>query len=770
MARVTGGVIGRRLAIRIALGAVAGAVVVMAATIVGWQYYADWRLGRVELFTDDEPLFIQVLAESSDTAIGEPFDLVRRAVVSLPAGDYRLRVSGKGRLGRTYRFAVNRGETQAHTISIDEGRLLGGERAPVADGGPRQRAAPILFGHVVGALELTPGKADFIERSDRSLLRRDGATGRVLWNAFHPAKPFPSDHDPARWMQDSVYVIQRGDHVDPAPDLDGDGTGDLIFYSPYTAVLLALSGKDGSMLWNYVAELGGPGGPKTSNPKVNTPARQQGFTAGVPAVADVDHDGTPDVCATFVFTNSPAGAADDSTETGKIFGSKIVWWHRDVVVAVSGRSGRCLWSHPVEPDFVESFDNYEVRPAALIRGRQSALLAFVNATQWLGLDLATGRLQAGPVDLGFTPLRPVVHADLDGDGEPEIVAEQPGPADREQTVRAFSIKTRRELWTQTTDAAFDASEGSGRLMGGPPEPGASVPSCPLVVDLDQDGRSEIVVGDRGPMPPVAGYRGVRLLDGRTGAPRWRRAMRPESNEEDGVAHIIAAPDLDGDGTRDVVTVSMFDAPGPPSGVQPDRPEPSRVYVDVLSGKDGHPLWWWKIDVPLDDYARIIGSPFWWGRGPDGWPLLAIPLRNTDGSWQLNSTNVSIHLLEASTGRERHTIAGLGSASLADLNGDGLADLWGDVDGEMRAFRGEAPEAWRALGQFRAGDSSKNDVPVTGKPVADLDRDGIADTLVEFVKPPDPWSLQVGGSHTALARSGATGMCSGRPCSTRGRVG
>ena len=77
-------------------------------------------------------MVVQVLAESSDTAIGEPFDLAR-AVVTLPAGDYRLRVNGKGRVGRTYRFGVNRGETQSHSISIDEGRLLGGEQAAASD-------------------------------------------------------------------------------------------------------------------------------------------------------------------------------------------------------------------------------------------------------------------------------------------------------------------------------------------------------------------------------------------------------------------------------------------------------------------------------------------------------------------------------------------------------------------------------------------------------------------------------------------------------------
>ena len=49
--------------------------------------------------------------------------------------------------------------------------------------------------------------------------------------------------------------------------------------------------------------------------------------------------------------------------------------------------------------------------------------------------------------------------------------------------------------------------------------------------------------------------------------------------------------------------------------------------------------------------------------------------------------------------------GTGGPRFADLDGDGLADLWGAVDGELRAFRGEAPEAWRALGRFEPTGSS-----------------------------------------------------------------
>ena len=110
----------------------------------------------------------------------------------------------------------------------------------------------------------------------------------------------------------------------------------------------------------------------------------------------------------------------------------------------------------------------------------------------------------------------------------------------------------------------------------------------------------------------------------------------------GLAEAIVAPDLDGDNVREVITVSVFEAGNPPA-----------IYVDALSGKDGGRLWWWKLDLPTA-YTHIR-PPVWWGRGPDGWPLLALPLGGEARepiSILLEEGPVappSIHFLEASTG-------------------------------------------------------------------------------------------------------------------------
>src|SRR5262249_7259549 len=129
----------RMQAIRDRAVTVAATVLLMLVGLAAWSYYAEWRLGRIVLTNDGAPLIAQVLPQSGDEPLGQPFDVVTRAVVALTDGDYRLRVHGMGRLGRTYRFAVNRGETQTHPLSLDEGRLLGGEPIPSMGLEPKPR-------------------------------------------------------------------------------------------------------------------------------------------------------------------------------------------------------------------------------------------------------------------------------------------------------------------------------------------------------------------------------------------------------------------------------------------------------------------------------------------------------------------------------------------------------------------------------------------------------------------------------------------------------
>ena len=230
-------------------------LLVMLVGLAAWWFAAGWRLGRIELTNDGVPLIAQVFPEVGDEPLGEPFDLVTRSTLTLPDGDYRLRVNGVGRLGRTYRFAVNGGETLSHAISLEEGRLLGAEPTPPSPGQIKPREQPIPFATKTVAIELTPGKADLIELTGETMIRRDGVTGRPIWDALRPLIPRRLHEDAADRLRRILVDNRTLDPVQPAPDLDGDGVGDLVWSSPYMTTLLAVSGQSGSVLWEHIPAL-----------------------------------------------------------------------------------------------------------------------------------------------------------------------------------------------------------------------------------------------------------------------------------------------------------------------------------------------------------------------------------------------------------------------------------------------------------------------------------------------------------------------------------
>ncbi len=126
---------------------------------------------------------VRNLGESDEATILGPIELVRRATLELPPGDHRLRATGEGRLGRTLRFSVNRDESFAQSLTIDDNRLLG-ETTPQAQGGtdpPRREAIP--FETNTTAVELTPGRSDLLKFSfvPPRLRRLNAATGESIW-------------------------------------------------------------------------------------------------------------------------------------------------------------------------------------------------------------------------------------------------------------------------------------------------------------------------------------------------------------------------------------------------------------------------------------------------------------------------------------------------------------------------------------------------------------------------------------------------------------
>ena len=186
--------------IKSAATAAAATFLLIAGAWLGWRFHAESRLGRVELTNDGIPLTVQVLSESGDEAIGEPFGLIRARGPDAPGRRLsRPAPALQAASSRTFRFAVNRGEMHTHALALIEGRLLGGENWANPMEHVVEPAVP--FSRATVALELSPGKTELVQPARQSLIRRDGVTGRVIWDASHPARPYEPRRDPSGWLK-----------------------------------------------------------------------------------------------------------------------------------------------------------------------------------------------------------------------------------------------------------------------------------------------------------------------------------------------------------------------------------------------------------------------------------------------------------------------------------------------------------------------------------------------------------------------------------------
>ncbi len=502
---------------------VAATMLLMAGAVFGWRFYSDWRLGRVVLSTTGPALTSVVLPESGDEPIGEPFDLGTHTTLALPAGDYWLRVQGMGLLGQTYRLAVHRGETRSYRLALDENCLLGEMSIPYPPAGD--------------ALVLKPGKADFIEWTGQTLLRRDLSTGEVIWNADRRGGPADLGHDAFAWMQRlALITINDGERpgtlVKPSPDLNGDGTGDVVMAFARTPSLLAVSGRDGSMLWTYSPAVNGLRGPDSRGPdeldkaleEAGTagggkpkPAIEGGRVIGSPILVQADDDGVVNLLALFFVFDDPTGSAFSFGADRSVTHFEKNQPGRRVIAAISGRTGRTLWSRTLDattksrpwlwdrlnrgsgtPTPFDAFDTEVV----VVPGRRGPIVAQVVGSQWTELDPLTGKPHGRTIDFGFTPVRPVQHADLDGDGSPEVLAMGLAPKGNSITLNAHSIVTREPLWLEPV-SGFESQTPRA----------AAADAWPLVSDLDGDGRAGGCGARLGHPPAVQGLSGSAAARG-----------------------------------------------------------------------------------------------------------------------------------------------------------------------------------------------------------------------------------------------------------------
>jgi outer membrane protein assembly factor BamB len=696
------------------------AVLLAVAALVGVAQYREWQRGSLYLANEGQVLTGELLDDAGGR-VGSRFTVPTEAPLSLAAGSYRLRLRGRGFLEETFPLQIERGKELAFEVSLAEQRLW----------------QPIAVPKSYECVRMGQGH-DVLSLSATGARRLDGSTGKALWSAdlgekAHPALAgFRWDWDMSSGASGRNETDRRPRLLQPAPDLDRDGTPDLVWGSRRQAAVLALSGKDGKVLWCFQAPV-----PKFADERIaQMPRASTGTVLGLAELPDVDGDGVPDLVGTFALQQAAGGTERRWVEALSGRTGKSLWqydlgpawftspdgtvpaaalWHNLQGIASSSTVG--IFSTPnllyVDSRYILSAGGVPVPyPAEVVRVDGRPVVVVAAGTRLVGLDPCTGRPAWPAHPLGFWPLRPPQVADLDGDGRPDMLllgSGSLGGKQEEERLRlvAFALTTRKQLWEAPFRGAWRWSWYEEPL------------TWPVVADLDGDGKAGVVVpvGDFEERPTHrladTKWSGVQVLDGATGAIRWQRKLSRSRRWSQGqlqqVDRIVVGPSPTGEGQAVFTAVLDGDflrgRSSSPLDKDPQRPV---LLVDALAGSDGHSLWWARQRVTsgkLNSHPKpTVGPLGWWVAGKDGWPQLVVPY--VPGPPSNESGRHTVYFVSAGTGKVEQVGTDHRELRIVDLDGDGLPDLLGyrpasadgfDQGGRLESIRGRSPEVWRRLG-------------------------------------------------------------------------
>jgi hypothetical protein len=472
------------------------------------------------------------------------------------------------------------------------------------------------------------GRTDVLRMADDKLERLDGNSLASVWRRGLTAADQPRlahlktpDDDPTATLRFIRRILTT------CPDLNGDGKGDFVFGLDFQPDLVAVDGTNGEVLWwhrNRARPDGMKEGPFADDRNGDS------FVLAEPLLYDVDGDGVPDLitgfsCAAVTFRDN-----GDPEKTSKRPAETLIQ-------AVSGRSGKLLWSYPLadtrfgRPTLSTDFHDYS---QILGTWKGEPAVTIVAKGQLWTLKLKTGEPVGAPVKLPGLRLGDPYpeHArffDPDGTGELAVLILNNGkeiqPADTDPTphlqVAAVRAATGEVLWEV---------EQEGLTLAWRPQQdanGARACDWPAPFRFStkaDDKREDVLLPFKQRRKEARGlfWHGLERLDGRTGKSVWRKRILLDEDTDNNhltISRLSTGPDLNGDGCPELFTA--FGVIDPPQRnatrkvVRAGTPHHEHVCVTALSGADGGLLWQQQTPDGLKQAQRFTSglAPLQWQR-------------------------------------------------------------------------------------------------------------------------------------------------------------
>ena len=221
------------------------ALTAMLAIAFAWQKYVAYKENlkpRISFVTSGEPL-VTVIRNDLDRKLVPDFTTPTASPISLEAGDLSVRVSMPCHLSEEFQLHTKEKRPAAVQVDIEDRSIF----PPLVT--PTRPYIVTLADH-----------ADIIVTDKESIERFDGATSKSIWKV-DPTKDEVLNQANVKWTDWIGFtprdLIDRHSLLEAAPDLNGDGTGDVVWLSGNTrgtgnkppVGLVAQSGADGQILW-----------------------------------------------------------------------------------------------------------------------------------------------------------------------------------------------------------------------------------------------------------------------------------------------------------------------------------------------------------------------------------------------------------------------------------------------------------------------------------------------------------------------------------------